>query len=619
MNRLVRGAAFAAIALGVACEPAASPDAVRVDNHISIAIVPRVEPLPFNPRSARLLSATGRLYQIARHPIALVIDQALAPPTRTSFEESLIDALETAAQDLVSLQKNEPLAFAREVPALERIRFRYSATKVDPPESTFDASTRTLVISDEGDEPLAQRGRVAEALEDAWMRDLDRTYHQAQPESVAARDRAEYALYLTRVARHFDKPGADDDAALAEAPLGDRTDELARLAGLLTDDAATRAAVQSWLLEEALPLYGHRLDDHAELVHRMPPDCAFMRGARALSGWLNRGLATMSDRDRKSVASVVLRRRCVMCSEPGEPLPGFDAFAFGLGVVDAWIRAGRPVDGADDDPRFALMDSVVCPVHLLASGRHDRNRGCDGGWWGLSFATDAGTKRLADAIGARHDAVLVDAAVYNQKYGKAASIVPFWRALAPYPSEWQEAARVIADELLDDRSSEIVDEAKRIWRDEPTHRGVALYIVARKERTLHRHYADPMWARFAADYGHPVDAQIFEGMLDTSPRGVPLAPVIWPALDKGWSRAQVLAPRLDRYLDDPSVRNDDGAGPAKVLATIASRMCDDGAEPEIARLHAWIEARARSHPADASLLDNVLADTRPGRCRKSED
>jgi hypothetical protein len=48
-------------------------------------------------------------------------------------------------------------------------------------------------------------------------------------------------------------------------------------------------------------------------------------------------------------------------------------------------------------------------------------------------------------------------------------------------------------------------------------------------------------------------------------------------------------------------------------------MCDDGAEPEIARLHAWIEARARSHPADASLLGNVLADTRPGRCRKSED
>ena len=154
-----------------------------------------------------------------------------------------------------------------------------------------------------------------------------------------------------------------------------------------------------------------------------------------------------------------------------------------------------------------------------------------------------------------------------------------------------------------------MDEPNRLWRDAPDKRGTALLFLTATMRGTDRSYADPRWADFKKRYGEGVSQRVFADFLDQGANAMMAAPVVWLALSKGWSRAEVIVPRLSAFFADPATTRAKDGEPARTLRAIAGRVCDDGDGADLARLHAALEARVRAHPAKRAALDGPLAHT----------
>jgi hypothetical protein len=234
-----------------------------------------------------------------------------------------------------------------------------------------------------------------------------------------------------------------------------------------------------------------------------------------------------------------------------------------------------------------------------------------------ALENDGLTARLAPALSQRDD-VLVRTVFANFKYSDEQPVVKLWHALEPYPRTWHAASGVVIEELLADtrKRSGLVTEAERAWGAVPAGRATALYLLACADRELEPIYADRGWSTFGARFGGDIGPPLLGAMLDESPRAITVASVVWPALGKGWARSDVLLKRMDRFLDEPSVRRGDGGEPGKTVRSIVKRMCDEKAMGDVSRVHAYLAQRAAHAPDDASALGPLIADTAPGHCGK---
>ena len=167
------------------------------------------------------------------------------------------------------------------------------------------------------------------------------------------------------------------------------------------------------------------------------------------------------------------------------------------------------------------------------------------------------------------------------------------------------------------KKSTLVTEAERIWAALPDRRGTALYLMARADEDLDPYYADDRWGTFDRRFGAAVSAEEFAAMLDVSPLAIEVASVVWPALSKGWSRGEVVARRLDAFLDDTgragrhrrAAREDRPRNPEARVRGAAHRA-------DIAPLHAVL-ARPRGAVARPTrALGPLVADTRRPPLRK---
>jgi hypothetical protein len=112
------------------------------------------------------------------------------------------------------------------------------------------------------------------------------------------------------------------------------------------------------------------------------------------------------------------------------------------------------------------------------------------------------------------------------------------------------------------------------------------------------------WKGFAHDFGAPIQRAELAALLDQSVHAIARVPTLWPALGTGWSRAQVIIPRLDAWLDVlPRGRNPQG--PFLALHAMFHRMCAEGATEDLLQMHLYLVERTRRHPGDAI---NALAD-----------
>jgi hypothetical protein len=598
---LRRAAAVGWLGAVTACGGALSNVTV-VTNDVSIELVPGRGSLPFDPHSARLVAAARQLSEVAGHPIGFRIDEALLPPgSRSGLDDAVSELVESVAKDLRDVKRSRPEMFAAEVPKLVRVELHY-----DPVAESERFEGGAAVFTEPANRWGALQVDVSGALEDDYRRTQEQRYGGREPESIPPGEWHAYFDYIVHYGRK--------SWALAVG-------RVTRLEAIVTrSDAAFGGEIRGWLLDQGPPLSSIWTDgDRADRMSAA--DRQDLEQVRATwVGWLNGALASMTVDEKLKVAHDVFETP-YGCADPAHPpFQGFDAFAFGLSVADAWIAAGHPTQGPD--ARFWLYDEILyMPTEVDRDGRLSRGLmgGCGGTWIRFALVDDAHTSRLAAALAARNDAPLLAAVVYN-----ARESIPLLRALEAYPPVWRAAVLQLVreeyhpDEGGDRCSDALVDEANRMWRSTPAMRGTALHVYACRHAGSFQPGtpdADRDFVEFPRLYGEPVSAAVFGSFLDDGPDAMALVPWVWAALGKGWSRAAVIDQKLGAYLGDPAVRAGRGGEPETTLEAIVARFCQDGSSAEIARLHAALADRARADAVDGRLLGNVIVDSGPGRCK----
>ncbi|AKU97038.1 hypothetical protein AKJ09_03702 [Labilithrix luteola] len=607
-----------ALVLG-AC--AGTTNHVAIANDVAISITPATDDLPFDPRGARLRSATEQLSRLAGHPIAFQFDAAVVSAVRPDFERQLIDAIEQVARSLTAWKEAEPSAFPRTANALRKIECRYRATAKEP-SATFDANSGVMAIDlDAHPAALVPRGAFYEAIateDDAYR---ETVFGRGDVDSIPASDRRAYFEYLTRTRpgwgslyerRFRDRPkGLAPADALAQSPHADVIARVVRLHDLSKrSDPELATKARAWLFDQLYSFF-HNAYRQKELV-AIGPGTPFRNAEAAYGRFLAAEVPSATDKERLATA------RYVCDTDAPQAYPTFDRFAFGLGIVDAWFKAGMPQTARADDPKSQLFDEVVCPSVRTASGEHTRDRSCSSmhtGWLGFATSSADGQKKLAQALDARNDAALADQVLYTVHYssstrrGESNAFLEVFHALDPKLRSWRAAVDILASE----RHGQDEAEAARIWKAYPDKRGSALLLVARAHRDYGRYNGDEYWKRFPESYGTTVDATVLGGMLDHGRIALELVPQLWPALSRGYSRADLLVPRLDTLVPDAS--SADATDALRSLSDVVTRLCEDKNTADLDKLHAYFERRATARPAEQRAFAILRRDTAPGGCK----
>ena len=620
----LRAIAALALCLYVGC--AGAPQHVQVNNDVAVTITPTPDTLPFDPRGARLREATDRLSGIVGHVIAFQFDAALLSQWRSGFEEQLITSIESVARALVAWKKDEPDGFVHSAPLLRRVECHYSAL-AEESKAALDADGGVLRVDQAAHATsLVPEGLVYEALEKEHDAFLERTFREGTPDGVAPASRRAYfaflvgtrpgygALYEGRFREAQSK--LDAVGKLAASPHADVILKVLRLDALAHgSDADLEARARAWLWEQ-LSWYTYRYSGDQKELSQIGTGTLFRRAEAAFGAWLAAELPRASDEEKLQAAKHFFSSELVSCQRRActvraDVFPGVDIFAFGLGIVDDWLRAGRPLEGGAGK-RAELMDSIVCPFGRDETGKRSRSRGCSAGWLQRAVADDAGRKRLAEALDARGDAVLTDDVFANLRWSPVDATLALFHALDRNKPSWKAAATTLGEVQIDDAREAILAEASAIWKDAPARRGTALYLVAQAKAGYDRSYGDSYWGGFARSFGASIGEAELGGMLDQSPAAMVHVPELWAGLAKGFSRVDVLAPRLDAWIGDATQpRSGDRL---RVVSAIVGRLCDDGATGDLGKLNAYLQRRVAAHPGEQRALTILLRDTASGGC-----
>jgi hypothetical protein len=232
--------------------------------------------------------------------------------------------------------------------------------------------------------------------------------------------------------------------------------------------------------------------------------------------------------------------------------------------------------------------------------------------------TEALRKRLLADVLARRDDVFTEVVFANLlrtsihlggNYAKDrrdewADFLFYWRGVEADQRQWKVATRVIAEaELTGDTKKALYDESVKLWRRYPWARGSLLYLLGVAAR--YEHNLIP-WADWARVFGTAIAPREAADFLDMGFRAVAALPAIWPALGKGWSRAEVLVPRLDRFIQDPLTRANNFQDPYLTLRDVVNRLRDEKASGDIGRLHGYFKKRVADHPSEEREFTTLL-------------
>jgi hypothetical protein len=599
----VLGAIALTFAVGVAAAhaitgcAAATPEAVAVQNNVWVVIQPIPQQLPFDPADARLDEASARLVAVAGHPITFEFDVAPFPDWRVGFQDMLIESIENVARDLDDLKSNRPLVFERGARRLERVVTRRDATGVAGVNAKLDASTGVLTLT--APSRGVVRGQTTDALEDEFARWEAGRWVSTHAEDVPLSERRGYFEFLTK---RRDPPPRDPREPREPDP--DSVVGAVALASLVGDsDPRLAADIRSWLMgamRDLASAYKHE----AERVVALAPRSRWRQAEASWVAWANARLPTMTDEEKLAIVESVFVRTLGpdgVERAASFAFPGFDRFAFGLAIADAWARAGHP-RGSGPPSQAELFAAVVCPKSTGAEGAASPLERCNYAWYRDALDNDATTRRLTDALLARKDLDLVETVFTavdfmpggGDKLGRLFSLA---RSLDADDAEWRRAFHAMADDRAEGGDvARWVDEARRQWASHPARHGALLYALAQVDRSADSDEVG--WERFAGKFGTPVGARDFAAYLDEGVRAMSLAPALWPAFSAGWSRANVLTPRLDTYLADPATRQYDRHDPERALQAIAGRLCAEGATSDMTQIRAFFEQRAASHPGE---------------------
>lgn len=567
--------------------------AVTVENNVTVRFTERLQRFPFDPREIRLREASRQLAERSGHLVAFDIDVALLPQEEATFHEALIDALQTLARDLEALEGCPAcMAYA---PKTIAIRYDATATEGRPyRDATYDRKAATLTIPVHPDEGLVPEGLLRAVLEDLRADDMVARFGGKDPAAIPPAQHRDYLEYL--------------EHGWSDLQTGEyrQESEPARIRKLVSLHAKTRdEALQADVRAELLPLARNALTDYywgheAAVAHEFPPAIA------AYGGFLAAHAASLSSAERLEIARtlyVIDHNR-----QPAPSPPGFDAFGFGLQVIDEWLpvaAAAAPAESEADRDRDALHGFVACPY--IPHSSHPNCR--DEPFYAWAWDTREHREHLAAALRARDSLEFTQAALHALRMARGHEAVQaLWRMLEDDPAAWAIATRVLGDEqVLGGHSPWVADELERLWRERPRQRGVLLYLLARSDPDGRQ---EELWGRrFAKRFGALPSPRDLEAFLDTSP--LAMGCLAGPLQVVDGSPVRAVLDRLDTHLD-ADAKLEGGYPPIPVLVR---HLCDHGTPAERAAAHAHLTHRLRDHASERATLRHPLETLAPGGCR----
>jgi hypothetical protein len=468
---------------------------------------------------------------------------------------------------------------------------------------------------------------VLRELREAYWHWLDGRFAKVEPEH--ADDVDLYFRWITNDRNFGEYVDLDTQEGLAKAPRAVRIGRVARLFPRIaksTAEDSTYVRARKWLAEQ-VGYFADAYAEHEAAVRASPPTSAFHRAEAAWVAWLGANVDRLPARDRFEVVDrLAVERR----GDRERPLghgryvdiafPGFDYLAYAMKVTDEWAAAGHPMKSEDAPDRMLLFIHVACPAPRDAYGRHSSFFACNHTLYEYAMDRDPSMKGLAAYLLARKDPAITEAAFVDlirlREQGTYDATVNLWRALEGDPAQWKVATGVVADQVgIVPDVTLLYDEAQRQWRALPALRGSVLYLVALVSEESHRDLVD--WKGFARAFGSAATESDFAGFLDQDAMAPGYAASTWPALSAGWSRAAVLTPRLDKFLDlERQVSTMSMASGS--INGIVSRMCDDRAARDLATMHGYLERRVATHASEQKDLEPLLYRTTPGHCATSD-
>lgn len=567
--------------------------------------------------SPRVRKADADLTALLGHPVEFVVTPAVTPKWQDSFQDLSESAIAAVAHRLVELKEQEPTMFRWVTPSFRRVEWDYSATEKYP-RYAFDSSAGVLrVVLTEESYRIVDGEALGHALGRAYAAALGGNYAKTDPGAVAPAERAAYAEWLLGYAYGAEKqagprPGMDKEAdeAVDEARARVHGKMLRFLKGLGSSDAALATQVRQKVLEDVSWLaYTRR--NHDDVVTRLGARSDFAQAEAAFVMWLTGAWSALTDRERIKVVEEL--RSSHGSDGTLKALRGFDLVEVWLRTTDEWLTAGRPVgrtgEGAHQD-RDQLFD-LLLETHTLPA--EDRT-GCyrqDNPVY-LRLASDGGMRaRLFGEVLRRRDVALTRLFAANLLALEGDSkdvVLAFWRAAEGDDLAFRATTRVLAGFVGSCASpGAIYDQLPRLWKAYPKRHGVLAYLAHQYSTEVFRENFTRLFGALAPDQ--------WAAFLDEVPDPPREVHASWRYLSKGWSRMEILSPRLDRWFTDDYRRKETWWGSS--LETMAQDICADrspSSPADLRRLHDWVEKRLAAHPSEMGSLQNAKEKSEPGAC-----
>jgi hypothetical protein len=616
------------------------PDAKTPDGSIGEVVVVlkgSAEPLHFDPRGSRITIVTQEIKKLVGHHVVLELDTALSPGLKASLEETVLASFENFARELVLLQREDPDMFAK-ARLIERIVCRYDAVAKES-EGALEKEGTVLAVRAPPDRfPLLEKWIVSQAVYDAHVRDLDARWGDVDPAQIAQREQPSFFAYMTKtrpaagylwvVAQRKKRgPSAGTDHLDDDLRL-EHIDRILRFANVVEKRTLLRKRVRHFLLENA----GHvgEVGQQNDRIRRASP-AVVQRVVSDYEAWFARDLPEFDDDEHLLFATTVFEERGgtwrTRANNPNERHPppvfaGFDRFAYGLSIYDAWAKehtSGQegPIPDVGHGPRGALVKTIICPQKRRGEGETEIRTGCSP-FFSLTLRDDAPRGRLAEIIVKRRDRRLLEMALLNLGHGYGGEGLALVEALKD-EALFHDGFRILFHDLArrDDVKDALEKSAVRWWRDAAARRGLALLVFARQWEHLHVHYGDNQWTRFVAEFGGPVARDVFASYLAEGARAVEMTPKIWLGLAKGPERDELTAKSLPLlFTRDREARS---SRARSALTLLRARLCTERNAHGLELVRAVAERWAKDHPDDTATVANARNDFTLARCAKPVD
>jgi hypothetical protein len=570
-----------------------SSRSVTVVNDVTVSFDAPSDRSPVDPKNARLNAAAREVRELLGHPLAVSIDASLAPEYQDGLDALLIDALEYLATALERDKKQGETMLRAARAKLARIVVRYApgasreelGAKWDPSGAvvvTLNARARALPMAD-----------VLWLLRASAEGEKSQEFAAREPESIPAADHAAYVKWLRGSLDPHGRVTDEERKARNAARVGLAVRFARKVEG---DD--NRKALLRFLVDTALRdlAWGH-----------MGQGSAADDAVQAIAGWLERDFASLPAEMRGDALDTLLGRgvkntRLLEC-----------AFALSVRTIDAWRSAGHPLPSEKGGSIPREFEVVVCPHPKNDRDTRSLAPRCEGGIVRLAMRSEGSRARLGELLASRKDPILVEhvmvGAGYSTNEGGVAPAFALLRAVEGDLPCLRTALRVLAE---DHAHGAVIDvwmaEMRRLWLARPDARGSILYVLA---------HMDPYgngrvdFSDFAGDFGAKVSMDEARAYFAEGYRALSLAPVVWPAFGD-FSRAAVIRPLLDAYVEDERVPRFSMRDPYESLVRIRHRLCEEGADADMRSLSAYFAVRVKERPGRG--LDDMSKSFDPKTC-----